>query len=64
MIFYEDEIINEVRRNREELLEEYGGIEGLHRHMDDELPLLIQQGWKVVSAEEVATKNKRKAVVV
>ena len=34
MIFYEDEIVNEVRRTRAKLLEKYGGIEGLHRHMD------------------------------
>jgi hypothetical protein len=63
MIFYEDEIVNEVRRTRAKLLKQYGGIEGLHRHMDEELPLLIQQGWKVVSAEEVAAKNKRQAFV-
>ena len=63
MIFYEDEIVNEVRRTRARLLKQYGGIEGLHRHMDEELPLLIQQGWKVVSAEEVAAKNKRQAFV-
>ncbi|GHV29566.1 hypothetical protein AGMMS49940_13650 [Spirochaetia bacterium] len=63
MIFYEDEIVDEVYRHRAELLEEYGGIEGLHKHMDEELPRLIQQGWKVVSAEEVAAKNKRQAIV-
>jgi hypothetical protein len=63
MIFYEDDIVNEVRRNREELLAEYGGIEGLHKHMDEELPHLIQQGWKVISAEEVAAKHKRNSVV-
>ncbi|GHT50165.1 MAG: hypothetical protein Ta2G_12870 [Termitinemataceae bacterium] len=63
MIFYEDDIITEVRRNREELLEEYGGIEGLHKHMKEELPFLIQQGWKMVSAEEVAAKKKCKTAV-
>ncbi|GMO22116.1 MAG: hypothetical protein Ta2B_01000 [Termitinemataceae bacterium] len=61
MIFYEDEIVTEVRRTRAKLLKQYGGIEGLHKHMDEELPFLIQQGWKVVSAEEVAAKHIQKA---
>jgi hypothetical protein len=26
--------------------------------MEEELPTLIKQGWKVVSAEEVAARNK------
>jgi hypothetical protein len=30
--------VEEVRRNRELLLEMYGGIEGLHKHMDEERP--------------------------
>jgi hypothetical protein len=63
MIFYEDEIVNEVHRTRARLLKQYGGIEGLHKHMKEELPLLIRQGWKVVSPEEVAAKQNRKAVV-
>jgi hypothetical protein len=57
MIFYEDEIVNEVRKNRAELLEEYGGIEGLHKHMKEERPILESQGWKFVSAEEVAARK-------
>jgi hypothetical protein len=58
MIFFEDDIVDEVRRHRKELLEEYGGIDGLHKHMEEELPLLIKQGWKAVSVEEVAARNK------
>jgi hypothetical protein len=64
MIFYEDEIVNEVRRTRAKLLKQYGGIEGLHKHMDEELPLLIQQGWKVVSAAEVAAKKQNQTVAL
>jgi hypothetical protein len=32
---YRDEIVAEVRQNRAKLLEMYGGIEGLYKHMDE-----------------------------
>ena len=49
--------VAEVRRNRELLLEKYGGIEGLHKHMDEERPILEAQGWKFISIEEVLAKK-------
>ena len=33
---YHDEIVAEVRQNRAKLLEMYGGIEGLQKHMKEE----------------------------
>jgi hypothetical protein len=59
MIFYEDEIVNEVYRTRAKLLDEYGGMEGVHKHMKEQRPLLEAQGWKFVSAEEVAAKKRQ-----
>jgi hypothetical protein len=52
MKYLDADIIAEVRKNREELLREYGGIEGLHKHMDEERPLLEAQGWKFETPEE------------
>ena len=49
--------VTEVRRNREMLLEMYGGIDGLLKHMEEERPKLEQQGWKFVSAEEVRARK-------
>ena len=49
--------VAEVRRNRELLLEKYGGIEGLLKHMDEEHPKLEQQGWKFISVEEILAKK-------
>ena len=51
--------IVEVRRNREQLLEKYGSIDGLHKHMDAEREILEAKGWKFVSADEVLTKNHK-----
>jgi hypothetical protein len=51
-------IIAEVRRNRAKLLEMYGGIEGLNRHMEDERPQLIREGWKFETPEEFAARTK------
>jgi hypothetical protein len=51
--YLDDDPIKEVRRNREKLLEMYGGIDGLHKHMDEQRPLLEKQGWKfMVSFED------------
>jgi hypothetical protein len=54
---YRDEIVAEVRQNRTKLLEMYGGIEGLHKHMDEERPQLEKEGWKFISAEEFGKRN-------
>jgi hypothetical protein len=54
----ENNLIAEVRNNREQLLVKYGGIDGLHRHMDAERPNLEKQGWQFVSVEEVLEKNR------
>ena len=49
--------IAEVRRNRELLLEKYGGLDGLHDHMAKERPQLEKQGWTFVSVEEVLARK-------
>jgi hypothetical protein len=48
----------EVRRNRELLLEKYGGIGGLHQHMDTERQKLESQGWKFASVEGIQTSRR------
>jgi hypothetical protein len=55
--------IAEVRRSRESLLDKYGGIDGLHRHMDDEVHELEKQGWHFISAEKVLTRKQYQASI-
>jgi hypothetical protein len=52
MIFLEDEIITEIRKTRENLLEEYGGIEGYNRRLAAERPRWETEGWRFVSPED------------
>jgi hypothetical protein len=59
---YHDEIVAEVRRNRAKLLEMYGGIKGLHKHMDEDRPRLEKEGWKFVSAEEFGKRNNNEQI--
>jgi hypothetical protein len=57
--FY-DPILAEVRRNKAKLLEMYGGIEGLHKHMDEDRPRLEKEGWHFATEEEMeALQNRR-----
>ena len=63
MLYIDNDPVAEVRRNREFLLEKYGGIEGLHKHMDDERPKLEAQGWKFISTEEILAKKYAKAII-
>ena len=49
--------IAEVRQNREFLLEKYGGIDGLLKHMDEDRPKLEAQGWKFIQIEEILAKK-------
>jgi hypothetical protein len=52
MIYYEDDIVAEVRRNREELLEEHGGIEGYLKYLKEQRPKHEMQGWKFRTPKE------------
>jgi hypothetical protein len=54
-----EEFIWAVRRNRAELVEKYGGIDGLHKHMDEERPRLEKEGWKFV--DEVRKERRQEA---
>jgi hypothetical protein len=57
-MFYKDEIVEEVRRYREELQEEYGSAEKYNKHWDELRPRLEKEGWKFVTLEEVLAKGK------
>lgn len=58
MVYIDQDPVAEVRRNRALLLEKYGGIEGLHKHMDEERPELEKKGWIFVPAEAVRLKKQ------
>jgi hypothetical protein len=51
--------VEEVWRIRKELLEMYGGMEGLHKHMDEQRPRWEKEGWKFMTAEEVVALKKK-----
>jgi len=48
MSYIDTDIVAEVRRNREILLEQHGGIDGLHKYMDENKAKLEEEGWKFV----------------
>jgi hypothetical protein len=66
MIHYsdDDEIMHEVRQNKAELLKEYGGVQGLLQHMDNERPALEKQGWKFVDSKDVYSQNLQRQISV
>ena len=47
MTYIDVDPVAEVRRNRELLLERYGGIDGLHKHMDEERPELEKKAGRL-----------------
>ena len=61
MTYIDIDPVAEVRRNREALLEKYGGIDGLHKHMDEERAELEKRGWKFITLEEVLAKKRERA---
>jgi hypothetical protein len=54
-----EDFIWEVRRNKAKLLEMYGGIEGLHKHMAEDRPHLEKEGWRFETPEESAARKQR-----
>ncbi|GHU46519.1 hypothetical protein FACS1894200_00230 [Spirochaetia bacterium] len=57
-MIYKDEIVEEVRRHREELAEEYPTFEAYRKHCEERRPQLEKEGWKFVTLEEVLAKGK------
>jgi hypothetical protein len=51
------DIIAEVRKNRETLLEKYGGIDGYLKHLAEERPQLEKDGWRFASTAELRARN-------
>jgi hypothetical protein len=54
-----DEIVDEVRRTREGLLERYGGIDGYNKHLDEDRPRLEKMGFHFVTEEEMEELKHR-----
>ncbi|MDR2490203.1 MAG: hypothetical protein LBD20_02240 [Spirochaetaceae bacterium] len=57
MIEYYDKVLEEVRRNRENLLNVYGGIDGFHEYMRQERPRLEKDGWKFINPDELRERK-------
>jgi hypothetical protein len=55
MMFYKDEIVEEVRRTREELLRKYGGITGLRKRYAEERPRFEKERWVFIDHPPVDT---------
>jgi hypothetical protein len=50
-MYYIDPILAEVQERKAHIVEKYGGIEGLHKHMDEDRPRLEREGWHFVDTE-------------
>jgi hypothetical protein len=51
--------ILEVRQNKAQLLEQYGGVLGLQKHQEEERPKLEQAGWKFITSEELKMMKRQ-----
>ena len=60
--YRDEDPLTEVHRIRAELLEEYGGIEGYLKHLNEDRPRLEKEGWRFASAEELAALKTRTCV--
>ena len=60
MTYIDVDPVAEIRHNRELLLVGHGGMDGLHKYMDEERPKLEKQGWVFVSVEEVLAKKRER----
>jgi hypothetical protein len=54
-----ENFILDVRRRKAQLLETYGGLEGLQKHMAEERPNLEKDGWRFETLEESQARKMR-----
>ena len=53
-----NDFIQSVRKNKAQLLENYGSLEGIYKHQEEDRPRLEKEGWKFISFEEINPQNK------
>ena len=61
-LYVETTILMEVRENKAKLLEKYGGIDGLLKHLEAERPRLEKEGWQFADIEKVRQSNYRRQI--
>jgi hypothetical protein len=59
MEYYIDPILAECRQRKADLIEEYGGSEGLSKHLDERHPYWEAQGWHFETPEEHTARIAR-----
>ena len=59
---HDEDPVAEVHRIRAELLEEYGGIKGYLKHLNEDRPRLEKEGWRFITAEELAALKNHVSV--
>ena len=58
-MYYKDEIVEEVRRTREELVARYPTFDALEKHWEEDvLPRMKTLGCKFVTTEKVLARGK------
>ena len=62
MNYLDEDLVAEVHRVRAELLEEYGGIKGYLKHLNEDRPRLEKEGWRFITAEELAALKNHVSV--
>jgi hypothetical protein len=60
---YKDDIVAEVRRYREELLDEHGGIEGYLKYLQAQHTRWEAEGFKSVSPKEIKAQKHSSEMV-
>jgi hypothetical protein len=63
MKYVDTEVVAEVRKNREELLEEHGGIEGYLKYLQSQHSRWEAEGFRSVSFEEVQAQKYTEEMV-
>jgi len=56
--YYDTDLVAEVRRNREEMLEERGGYEGYTQYLAEQRPNLEAAGWYFASPDDATHERK------
>ena len=54
MKYLDKDLVAEVRRNREDMLEEHGGFEKYTEYLSEQRPKLEAEGWRFATPDEIA----------
>jgi hypothetical protein len=60
VVVFKHDILSEVYQRKAHVIEKFGGFDGFMKHLDENRPQLIAEGWQFINPEELQERNLKR----